>query len=67
MMTAKNLKLFITLFASALVGLAFLGLTYSALVAEDGALRAASVGLLAGIVAFSLVFIVVLTILDLRK
>ena len=63
-MMNKNLLLGILLIGSALIGFAFFGLTYSALLEDDGVLRAVSLGLLAGIVAFSLTFVVVLTIVD---
>lgn len=61
------IKILTTLIGSVLIGFAFFGLTFSAMVAEDGALRATSLGLLAGIVAFGLTFLVVLTILDMGK
>ena len=57
----------IALIGAALVAFALFALTFSAIVAEDGALRATAFGVIFGLTGFGLTFVTVHAILDTGK
>ena len=61
------MKKILTLVGAGLIGFALFGLTYSAIVEQDGILRATSFGVIFGMVGFSLTVVVVRVILDMGK
>ena len=57
----------IALISASLIAFALFGLTFAALAAEDGALRATAFAVIFGLTGFSLTFVTVQAIMDTGK